>query len=164
MTEPYNPLLPTLLKRDSDKGDHCEFCKIFKYVFIYRTPLVAAFDNTMKQARQRSTQISVKHLRWSVWRNVVHYFCKILHLICLTWFWTRCVLKIKRTFFEKECLCIFKILALLTRSHRALLYPSKHFLFSKISSRRLQDVFSVTLVVFQDVLKTSSRRICDTSS
>ena len=63
MTEPYNPLLPTLLKRDSDKGDYCEFCKIFKYVFIYRTPLVAAFDNTMKQARQRSTQISVKHLR-----------------------------------------------------------------------------------------------------
>ena len=42
--------------------------------------------------------------------------------------------------------------------------PSKHFLFSKTSLRRLEDVFSVTLFVFQDVLKTSSRRICDTSS
>ena len=44
------------------------------------------------------------------------------------------------------------------------LYPSKHFLFSKTSSRRLEDVFSVTLFVFQDVFKTSSRRICNTSS
>ena len=33
-------------------------------------------------------------------------------------------------------------------------FPSKHFLFSKTSSRRLQDVFSVTLFVFQDVFKT----------
>ena len=32
--------------------------------------------------------------------------------------------------------------------------PSKHFLFSKTSSRRLEDVFSVTLFVFQDVFKT----------
>ena len=32
--------------------------------------------------------------------------------------------------------------------------PSKHFLLSKTSSRRLQDVFSVTLFVFQDLLKT----------
>ena len=41
--------------------------------------------------------------------------------------------------------------------------PSKHFLFSKTSSRRLEDVFSVTLFVFQDVFKTSSRRVCKTS-
>ena len=33
--------------------------------------------------------------------------------------------------------------------------PSKHFLFSKTSSRRLEDVFSVTLFVFQDVFKTN---------
>ena len=33
----------------------------------------------------------------------------------------------------------------------------------KTSSRRLQDVFSVTLFVFQDVFKTSSRRVCKTS-
>ena len=33
--------------------------------------------------------------------------------------------------------------------------PSKHFLFSKTSSRRLEDVFSVTLFVFQ----TSGRRL-----
>ena len=32
--------------------------------------------------------------------------------------------------------------------------PSKHFLLSKTSSRRLQDVFSVILFVFQDVFKT----------
>ena len=32
--------------------------------------------------------------------------------------------------------------------------PSKHFLFSKTPSRRLEDVFSVTLFVFQDVFKT----------
>ena len=42
--------------------------------------------------------------------------------------------------------------------------PNKHFLFSKTSSRRLEDVFRVTLFVFQDVLKTSSRHVCDTSS
>ena len=41
------------------------------------------------------------------------------------------------------------------------LYPTKHFLFSKTSSRRLEDVFSVTLFVFQDVFKTSSRRFQD---
>ena len=41
--------------------------------------------------------------------------------------------------------------------------PSKHFLFSKTSWRRLEDVFSVTLFVFQDVFKTSSRRVCKTS-
>ena len=56
---------------------------------------------------------------------------------------------------------------------------SKQFLFSKTSSRSLQDVFSVTLFVFQDlfktylqyvflkrlqgVFKTSSRRVCKTS-
>ena len=56
---------------------------------------------------------------------------------------------------------------------------SKQFLFSKTSSRSLQDVFSVTLFVFQDlfqtylqyvfrkrlqgVFKTSSRRACKTS-
>ena len=39
--------------------------------------------------------------------------------------------------------------------------PSKHFLFSKTSSRRFEDVFSVTLFVFQDVLKMSSRRLQD---
>ena len=32
--------------------------------------------------------------------------------------------------------------------------PTKHFFFSKKSSRRLEDVFSVTLFVFQDVFKT----------
>ena len=32
--------------------------------------------------------------------------------------------------------------------------PSKHFLLSKTPSRRLEDVFSVTLFVFQDVFKT----------
>ena len=41
------------------------------------------------------------------------------------------------------------------------MYPSKHFLLSKTPSRRLQDVFSVTLFVFQDLLKTSSRRLQD---
>ena len=41
--------------------------------------------------------------------------------------------------------------------------PSKHFLFSKTSSRRLEDVFSVTLFVLEDVFKTSSRRVCKTS-
>ena len=56
---------------------------------------------------------------------------------------------------------------------------SKQFLFSKTSSRSLQDVFSVTLFVFQDLFKTylqyvflkllqgvfkaSSRRVCKTS-
>ena len=39
----------------------------------------------------------------------------------------------------------------------------KHFLFSKTSRRRLQDVFSVTHFVFQDLFKTSSRRVCKTS-
>ena len=34
------------------------------------------------------------------------------------------------------------------------LIPSKHFLFSKTFSRRLEDVFSVTLFVFQDVFNT----------
>ena len=48
------------------------------------------------------------------------------------------------------------------------IFPSKHFLFSKTSSRRLQDVFSVTLFVFtlryvflkrlQDVFSTCSPR------
>ena len=42
--------------------------------------------------------------------------------------------------------------------------PSKQFLFSKTSWRRLEDVFSVTLFVFQDLLMTSSRRICNASS
>ena len=40
-------------------------------------------------------------------------------------------------------------------------FPSKHFLFPKTSSRRLEDVFSVTLFVFQDVLKKSWRRLQD---
>ena len=39
--------------------------------------------------------------------------------------------------------------------------PSKHFLFSKTSSRRLEGVFNVTLFVFQDVFKTSLRRLPD---
>ena len=39
--------------------------------------------------------------------------------------------------------------------------PSKHFLFCKTSSRRLEDDFSVTLFVFQDVLKTSWRHLED---
>ena len=38
--------------------------------------------------------------------------------------------------------------------------PSKSFLFSKTSLRRLEDVFS-TFYVFQDILKTSSRRLQD---
>ena len=42
-----------------------------------------------------------------------------------------------------------------------LLYPSKHFLFSKTSWRCLEDVFSITLFVFQDVFKTSLRRLPD---
>ena len=42
--------------------------------------------------------------------------------------------------------------------------PRKHFLFSKTSSRRLEYVFSVTLFVFQDLLKTSSRRPQDVSA
>ena len=57
--------------------------------------------------------------------------------------------------------------------------PNKHFLFSKTSWRRLKDVISVILFVFQDVFKTylqyvflkrlqdvfkrSSRRVCKTS-
>ena len=40
-------------------------------------------------------------------------------------------------------------------------HPSKHFLFSKASWRRLEEVFSVTLFVFQDLLKMSSRRLQD---
>ena len=40
-------------------------------------------------------------------------------------------------------------------------HPSKHFLFSQTSSRRLEGVFSVTLFVFQDLLKTSWRRLQD---
>ena len=39
--------------------------------------------------------------------------------------------------------------------------PSKYFLFSKTSSRRLEDAFSVTPFVFQDLLKTSSRHLQD---
>ena len=39
--------------------------------------------------------------------------------------------------------------------------PCKHFLFSKTFSRLLEDVFSATLFVFQDLLKTYSRRIQD---
>ena len=39
--------------------------------------------------------------------------------------------------------------------------PSKHFLFSKTSSRRLEDAFSVTPFVFQDLLKTSWRSLQD---
>ena len=39
--------------------------------------------------------------------------------------------------------------------------PWKHFLFSKTFSRLLEDVFSATLFVFQDLLKTYSRRIQD---
>ena len=42
-----------------------------------------------------------------------------------------------------------------------ILFPSKHFLFSNTSCRHLEDVFSVTLFVFQDLLKTSSRRLQD---
>ena len=42
-------------------------------------------------------------------------------------------------------------------------YPSKYFLSFKTSSRRFENVFSVTLFVFQDVFKTSSRRVCKTS-
>ena len=38
--------------------------------------------------------------------------------------------------------------------------PSKSFLFSKTPLRRLEDVFS-TFYVFQDILKTSSRRLQD---
>ena len=37
--------------------------------------------------------------------------------------------------------------------------PSKHFLLSKTSSRHLEDVFSVTLFVFQDVFKTYLRYV-----
>ena len=52
---------------------------------------------------------------------------------------------------------------LTTHSCLKIILPRKHFLFSKTSSRRLEDVFSVTLFVFQDVFKTSSRRVCKTS-
>ena len=38
-------------------------------------------------------------------------------------------------------------------------FPSKHFLFFKTSSRRLEDVFSVTLFVFQDVFKTCLQEV-----
>ena len=38
-------------------------------------------------------------------------------------------------------------------------HPNKHFLFSKTSWRRLEDVFSVTLFVFQDVFKTYLRYV-----
>ena len=40
-------------------------------------------------------------------------------------------------------------------------WPSKHFLFSNKSWKRLEDVFSVTLFIFQNLLKTSSRRLQD---
>ena len=75
--------------------------------------------------------------------------------------------QLERFFFEKHYIIIW------------IKVPSKHFLFSKTSWRRLEDVFSVTLFVFQDALKTylqyvfvkrlqdvfktSSRRICKTS-
>ena len=46
--------------------------------------------------------------------------------------------------------------------------PTKHFLFSKMSSRRLEDVFGVTIFrlprLLQDVSKTPSRRVCKKSS
>ena len=43
------------------------------------------------------------------------------------------------------------------------LLPSKHFVFFKMSSRCLEDVFSLTLFVFQDLLRTSLRRFPKTS-
>ena len=33
-----------LLKRDVNKGFSCEYCEIFKNGFLYKTPLVAAFE------------------------------------------------------------------------------------------------------------------------
>ena len=50
--------------------------------------------------------------------------------------------------------------------------PTKHFLFSKMSSRRLEQVFRVTIFrlpslfkkSFQNVFKTPSRRVCKKSS
>ena len=60
--------------------------------------------------------------------------------------------QLERFFFQKHYIIIW------------IKVPSKHFLFSKTSWRRLEDVFRVTLFVFQDLFKTSSRRICNTSS
>ena len=58
-------------------------------------------------------------------------------------------LKVFMSTFDSECLIkklhVFNLVTL---------PPSKHFLFTKMSSRRLEDVFNVTLFVFQDVLKT----------
>ena len=58
-------------------------------------------------------------------------------------------LKVFMSTFDSECLIkklhVFDLV---------ILPPSKHFLFTKMSSRRLEDVFNVTLFVFQDVLKT----------
>ena len=68
-------------------------------------------------------------------------------------------LKVFMNTFDSECL-----IKKLHVFNLVILPPSKHFLFSKTSSRRLEDVVSVTLFVFQDLLKTSSRRICNTSS
>ena len=48
------------------------------------------------------------------------------------------------------------------------LLPSKHFLFSKTSWKRLEDVFSVTIFCLprrlQEFFKASSRQVCKTSS
>ena len=68
-------------------------------------------------------------------------------------------LKVFMSTFDSECLIkklhVFDLV---------ILPPSKHFLFTKMSSRRLEDIFARRLPRrFQDVFKTSSRRVCKTS-
>ena len=39
----------TLLKRDSNTGDFCKICEIFKNTFFYRTPPVAASEERIAE-------------------------------------------------------------------------------------------------------------------
>ena len=58
-------------------------------------------------------------------------------------------LKVFMSTFDSECL-----IKKLHVFNLVILPLSKYFLFTKMSSRRLEEVFNVTLFVFQDVLKT----------
>ena len=49
-----------ILKSDSGTGFFCEFCKISKNTFSYRTPPVAASENCNKRYRAITKRISVQ--------------------------------------------------------------------------------------------------------
>ena len=57
-----------------------------------------------------------------------------------------------------HAICLF---SMITYTICLFAVPANLSCFPKTSSRRLQDVFSVTLFVFQDLFKTSSRRLQD---